>query len=60
MFAALVVLGILGTVLFYAVEWTERLALPWHVSQRNTPGRPKASGAKEPAGALPGVRPLSP
>ncbi len=54
----MVVLGVLGTVLFYAVEWAERLTLPWHVSQRNTPGRRKASGAKEPAGALPDVRPL--
>lgn len=34
-FAALVVLGVIGTVLFYAVEAAERLALPWHVSQRS-------------------------
>jgi NitT/TauT family transport system permease protein len=33
-FAALVVLGVMGTLLFYAVEAAERLALPWHVSQR--------------------------
>lgn len=33
-FAALVVLGVMGTLLFYAVEAVERLALPWHVSQR--------------------------
>jgi NitT/TauT family transport system permease protein len=33
-FAALVVLAIMGTVLFYAVEALERLLLPWHVSQR--------------------------
>jgi NitT/TauT family transport system permease protein len=34
-FAALVVLGVIGTLLFYAVEAAERLALPWHVSQRS-------------------------
>ena len=34
-FAALVVLGVIGTALFYAVEAAERLALPWHVSQRS-------------------------
>ncbi|MGE0717378.1 MAG: ABC transporter permease [Alphaproteobacteria bacterium] len=33
-FVALVLLGILGTLLFYLVEAAERLALPWHVSQR--------------------------
>lgn len=33
-FVGLVLLGILGTLLFYAVELAERLALPWHVSQR--------------------------
>ncbi len=33
-FAALVVLGLIGTLLFYAVEFAERLAIPWHVSQR--------------------------
>lgn len=38
-FAALVVLGVIGTVLFYAVEAAERLALPWHVSQRTQAGR---------------------
>jgi NitT/TauT family transport system permease protein len=35
-FAALVVLGVIGTVLFYIVEAAERLMLPWHVSQRVT------------------------
>ena len=38
-FAALVVLGVIGTVLFYIVEAAERLALPWHVSQRDQSGR---------------------
>jgi len=33
-FVALVLLGILGTILFYIVEAVERLVLPWHVSQR--------------------------
>ncbi|MCC7271239.1 MAG: ABC transporter permease [Alphaproteobacteria bacterium] len=33
-FVALVLLGILGTLLFYLVEAVERLTLPWHVSQR--------------------------
>ncbi|MFM9013837.1 MAG: ABC transporter permease [Gemmatimonadota bacterium] len=33
-FAALVVLGVVGTLLFYLVEFAERLAIPWHVSQR--------------------------
>lgn len=34
MFVAIVFLGILGTVLFYAVDLAERLLIPWHVSQR--------------------------
>jgi NitT/TauT family transport system permease protein len=33
-FAALVLLGILGTMLFYIVEVIERLICPWHVSHR--------------------------
>lgn len=33
-FVCLILLGILGTFLFYVVEGAERLALPWHVSQR--------------------------
>ncbi len=37
-FAALVVLGVIGTLLFYLVEAAERLALPWHVSQRHSGG----------------------
>jgi NitT/TauT family transport system permease protein len=37
-FVALVLLGILGTVLFYVVEAIERLTLPWHVSQRAVSG----------------------
>lgn len=33
-FVCLILLGMLGTVLFYVVEAIERLLLPWHVSQR--------------------------
>lgn len=33
-FAALVMLGVLGTVLFYAVDLVETLLLPWHPSHR--------------------------
>jgi NitT/TauT family transport system permease protein len=35
-FAAILLLGVLGTVLFYAVDMAERLLIPWHVSQRGT------------------------
>ena len=35
-FVALVLLGFLGTILFYAVELAESLLLPWHVSQRTS------------------------
>lgn len=34
-FAAIVLLGVFGTALFYLVEWLERLACPWHVSHRS-------------------------
>ncbi|HXP31499.1 MAG TPA: ABC transporter permease [Stellaceae bacterium] len=33
-FAAIVLLGFLGTVLFYIVDLVERLVCPWHVSHR--------------------------
>jgi NitT/TauT family transport system permease protein len=33
-FAAIVLLGILGTILFFIVDLVERLACPWHVSHR--------------------------
>jgi NitT/TauT family transport system permease protein len=33
-FAALVMLGVLGTLLFYAVELAETLLLPWHPAHR--------------------------
>lgn len=34
LFAILVWLAVIGLSLYYAVEWAERLALPWHVSMR--------------------------
>jgi NitT/TauT family transport system permease protein len=40
-FAAIVLLGVFGTLLFYAVEVTERLVCPWHVSHRSK-ARPTA------------------
>lgn len=33
-FAVIIVLSVLGLVIYYAVEFIERLAIPWHVSQR--------------------------
>lgn len=38
-FAAILVLGLLGTVLFFAVDLCERLLVPWHVSQRSQAAR---------------------
>jgi NitT/TauT family transport system permease protein len=40
-FASLLMLGLIGMLLFYVVEFLERLALPWHTSQR-IPGGEKA------------------
>jgi len=34
MFAALVILALLGVVLFWIVDRIERFVIPWHVSQR--------------------------
>jgi NitT/TauT family transport system permease protein len=34
MFAALVILALLGVVLFWIVDRIERMVIPWHVSQR--------------------------
>jgi NitT/TauT family transport system permease protein len=39
-FVAILLLGILGTVLFYGVALVERLVVPWHVSQRGSEGVP--------------------
>jgi NitT/TauT family transport system permease protein len=33
-FATIVILGVIGTVLFVAVDWIERLLIPWHASRR--------------------------
>jgi NitT/TauT family transport system permease protein len=33
-FAAIVLLGVIGTVLFLIVDWVERLLIPWHASRR--------------------------
>jgi NitT/TauT family transport system permease protein len=35
MFAALVVLSLLGMILFWVLDLLERLAIPWHASQRH-------------------------
>jgi NitT/TauT family transport system permease protein len=35
LFAAIIVLVIMGLVLFLAVSMLERALIPWHVSQRN-------------------------
>ena len=34
-FAAILLLAVLGTILFFTVEWVERRMLPWHISQRS-------------------------
>jgi NitT/TauT family transport system permease protein len=33
-FVSLLLLGVVGTILFFLVDYAERLSLPWHVSQR--------------------------
>jgi NitT/TauT family transport system permease protein len=33
-FAAIVLLGVLGTALFYLIVLIERFVIPWHVSHR--------------------------
>ena len=40
MFAAIVLLAVLGTILFYAVDLGERTLLPWHVSRRREAAGP--------------------
>lgn len=44
-FAVLVVLSAMGILLFAAVDIAERLALPWHISQRRDVGGAARSGA---------------
>jgi NitT/TauT family transport system permease protein len=34
MFAALVILALIGVILFWIVDFIERIAIPWHASQR--------------------------
>lgn len=34
-FVPLLLLGVIGTVLFFLVDYAERILLPWHVSQRS-------------------------
>ena len=34
MFAALVVLSLIGVILFWVLDVLERVAIPWHASQR--------------------------
>lgn len=41
MFATIVALTLIGLVFFYAIEFLETLAIPWHVSQR---GRQESAG----------------
>ncbi|MGC3965396.1 MAG: ABC transporter permease [Rhodocyclaceae bacterium] len=40
MFAALVVLSLIGVLLFGLIDLVERYAIPWHASQRNVQGGP--------------------
>ena len=37
-FVSLVLLGVAGTILFFLIDYAERLVLPWHVSQRTRHG----------------------
>ncbi|MEH2482315.1 NitT/TauT family transport system permease protein [Nitrobacteraceae bacterium AZCC 2146] len=34
MFVAIVILGLLGAALFYLLDFSERMLIPWHISQR--------------------------
>ena len=34
MFAAIILLSLAGLAIYYLVELAERLAIPWHVSQK--------------------------
>jgi NitT/TauT family transport system permease protein len=43
-FAAIVLLGVMGMALFFAIDFAERLALPWHVSRRAPQERVVAVG----------------
>ena len=41
-FAAITLLALMGTLLFYAIELLEALAIPWHESHRRRPRRASA------------------
>jgi NitT/TauT family transport system permease protein len=43
-FAAILLLGVMGTILFYLVDLAERLVCPWHVSHRDEDMRVAARG----------------
>ena len=43
-FAAIVLLGIIGTILFYTIDGIEGLVCPWHVSHRSRPRGAKDKG----------------
>jgi NitT/TauT family transport system permease protein len=37
-FAVIIVLSLIGLAIYYAVEFLERITIPWHVSQRGAKG----------------------
>jgi len=43
-FAAILLLGVMGTILFYLVDLAERLVCPWHVSHRDEDMKVAARG----------------
>ena len=43
-FATIIVLSIVGLIVYYAVEMLEKVAIPWHVSQRGDQGRTSITG----------------
>jgi len=43
-FATIIVLSIVGLIVYYTVEMIEKLAIPWHVSQRSSQGSVRIPG----------------
>lgn len=43
-FATIIVLSIVGLIVYYTVEMIEKLAIPWHVSQRGSNGSAQIPG----------------
>ena len=43
-FATIIVLSIVGLIVYYTVEMIEKLAIPWHVSQRGSDGSAQIPG----------------